>query len=103
MRIGDDINDADVSVQAILEGLGLISNPAEESPRSTSFDMVHNVPRVPEMSKSTTPPQDTEDTVPRLAHENGATSIQPQCRILHEVFIPPSEAMTLLSTHHVHP
>jgi hypothetical protein len=102
MPIGDDINDADVSVQAILEGLGLISSPAEESPKPTSFDTAHNVSRVPETSESTTPSQSIEDTVPRLAQENAASSIQPQCRILHEVFIPPTEAMTLLSTHHVH-
>lgn len=112
---GSDINDGDVSVQAILEGLGLISGPGEESPKSAGFDTTHSVCRVPETSESTTPSQITEDTVSGRVQENAPTSLRPQCRILREELVPPTitvptahqeeyhgaAAAALLSTHHV--
>jgi hypothetical protein len=114
MPVGSDSNHEDVSVQAILEGLGLISGPGEESPKSASFNTTHNIWPVPEASESTLPSQGTDDTLPRVVQENAPTCLQPQCRILREELVPPTitvpvarreehhGATALLSTHHVH-
>jgi hypothetical protein len=66
MPVGSDSKHEDVSVQAILEGLGLIASPGEESPKSASFNTTHNIWPVPEASESTSPSQSTDDTLPRL-------------------------------------
>jgi hypothetical protein len=90
MPVGSDSNHEDVSVQAILEGLGLISSLGKESPQSASFNTTHNIWPVPEASESTPPSQSTDDTLPRLVQENAPTCLQPQCRILREELVPPT-------------
>ena len=65
-------SDADtVSVQAILEGLGLIHNPGGESPSYDSFDTNHTISfdkhssfgHVTDTSKSTTPSRGMDDMI----------------------------------------
>lgn len=90
MPVGSDSKHEDVSVQAILEGLGLIASPGEESPKSASFNTTHNIWPVPEASESTSPSQSTDDTLPRLVQENAPTCLRPQCRILREELVPPT-------------
>lgn len=84
MPVGSDLNDMDVSVQAILEGLGLIPRPGDESPASSGFDPIHDVWRVPEKLESITPPQSAEEVIRRLVQEHVPRSLCPQCRISHE-------------------
>jgi hypothetical protein len=88
MPASDDNDDNQVSVQAILEGLGLIPSPGGESPPYNNFDASHNVWRIPDKSESSTPSQNTEDVVPRMAEEHMHTSLLPQSRTSHAQVIP---------------
>jgi hypothetical protein len=84
MPAGSDGEDDNVSVPAILEGLGLIPTPGEENLLYDSFGATHSVWRVTDISKSTTPSQATEDMVPSMAKEHELTSRRPQCKVSHD-------------------
>ena len=88
MPAGSDTGDDNVSVQAILEGLGLIPSPRGESSPYDSFDAHNNAWRVTEISKSTTPSQSTGDVVPGTVNEPVPTSLSAQCRTSYGSVVP---------------
>jgi hypothetical protein len=83
MPAGSDIDDYNVPVQAILEGLGLI--PSLEAGRVSlesfdSFDQDRNVWRFGNIPKSEMSSQAAENIVPSMVGEPVATSLRAQSR-----------------------
>src|SRR5271167_3990874 len=83
MPAGSDIDDYNVPVQAILEGLGLI--PSLEAERVSlesfdSFDQDRNVWRFGNISKSAMSSQAAENIVPSMVGEPVTTSLRAQSR-----------------------
>ena len=83
MPAGSDIDDYNVPVQAILEGLGLIPGLEAESASFESFDsfdQYRNVWHFGDISKSAMSSQTTENIVPSMVGEPVTTSLRAQSR-----------------------
>jgi hypothetical protein len=79
MPAGSDVDDYNVPVQAILEGLGLIPSVEAEGVSFESFDgsdRDRNVGHFGEISKSSIPSQATANIVPGMARGPAATSLR---------------------------
>lgn len=83
MPVGSDDDNENVSVQAILEGLGLIPSPGVEVPPCDSFDAQHNVWRVMDTSKPTTPLLNSGDIIPSMVKEHLPPSLSAQGSTSH--------------------
>jgi hypothetical protein len=83
MPAGSDIDDYNVPVQAILEGLGLIPSLEAESVSIEgfdSFDQDRNVWHFGDISKSAMPSQAAENIVPSMVEGPVTTSFRAQSR-----------------------
>lgn len=83
MPAGSDVDDYNVPVQAILEGLGLIPSPEAERVSLESFDSFdhdRNVWPFGDISKSAMSSQATENIVPSMVRGPVTTSLRAQSR-----------------------
>jgi len=81
MPAGSDVDDYNVPVQAILEGLGLIPSLEAENvlfESFDSFDQDRNVWQFGDISKSAMPSQATENIVPSMVRGPVTTSLRAQ-------------------------